>query len=234
MTDLCLKPSNSIIDSISTFGQKKIISRKTLVLGDESIGKTSLLHVYARDHFPQVFEPTVVENHTIDVLVGDQVVELSLWDNVDLSGQDEIGKAGPSSYANVHVILLCFSVDKPNSLTSTENKWLDQIIERCPGVKICMAALKCDLRDDPETRAHLAKQNQRPVDYEEGLATARRIRASRYLECSARQNRGVSEAFLEVAKVSISTKSTSVYNLIRPGYRYFKRDRSSSRSCLIT
>ncbi|KAA1113629.1 Rho GTPase [Puccinia graminis f. sp. tritici] len=112
--------------------------------------------------------------------------------------------------------------------------WLDQIIERCPGVKICLAALKCDLRDDPETRAHLAKQNQRPVDYEEGLATARRIRASRYLECSARQNRGVSEAFLEVAKVSISTKSTSVYNLIRPGYRYFKRDRSSSRSCLIT
>ncbi|KAA1096646.1 Rho GTPase [Puccinia graminis f. sp. tritici] len=147
---------------------------------------------------------------------GDQVVELSLWDNVDLSGQDEIGKAGPSSYANVHVILLCFSLIP----------WLDQIIERCPGVKICMAALKCDLRDDPETRAHLAKQNQRPVDYEEGLATARRIRASRYLECSARQNRGVSEAFLEVAKVSISTKSTSVYNLIRPGYRYFKRDRN--------
>ncbi|WAQ88339.1 hypothetical protein PtA15_9A466 [Puccinia triticina] len=234
MSDLCLKPSNSIINSISTFGHKKSISRKILVLGDESIGKTSLLHVYARDHFPQVFEPTVVENHTIDVLVGDQIVELSLWDNVNFSRQDEVGKAGPSSYANAHVILLCFSVDKPTSLMNTENKWLDQIIEQCPGVKICLAALKCDLRDDPETRAHLAKYSQRPIDYEQGLATARRIRASRYLECSARQNRGVSEAFLEVAKVSISSKSNSVYNLIRPDNRYLKRGKSSTRSCLIT
>lgn len=36
------------------------------------------------------------------------------------------------------------------------------------------------------------------MGYEEGLETARRIRASRYLECSAKFDRGVREAFDEV------------------------------------
>ncbi|KAI9617687.1 hypothetical protein H4Q26_012990 [Puccinia striiformis f. sp. tritici PST-130] len=211
--NLCLKATNSII---SNFGHKKIINRKILVLGDPSIGKTSLLHVYARDHFPQIFEPTVVENHTIDVLVGEQIVELCLWDNL---AEEEDEKPGPgSSYSNSHVVMLCFSVDKPNSLINTENKWLDRIIERCPGVRICLAALRCDLRDDPKTQAHLAEYGQRPIDYEE----------------ATRLNRGVSEAFLEVAKVSFSSKSTSVYKFIKSDYRHLERTRNSIRSCLIT
>ncbi|PLW04563.1 hypothetical protein PCASD_26064 [Puccinia coronata f. sp. avenae] len=225
MPELRLKPSTSIISSISAFYQKKIASRKILVLGDQSTGKTSLLHVFSRDHFPQFFEPAVVENHTVDVVVDDQVVELSLWDTV---GQDEIGNAESSSCTNIDVIMLCFSVDQPNSLINAENKWLDRIIERYPGVKICLVALKCDLRDNPKTGADLANCGQRTVGYEEGLSTARRIRASRYLECSARQNRGVSEAFQEVAKVSIS-KSTSGRNLIRRNYRHLR-----TRSCVIS
>ena len=42
-------------------------------------------------------------------------------------------------------------------------------------------ALKCDLRDDASTRERLARYGMQAVQYEEGLATARRIRASRYL-----------------------------------------------------
>ena len=44
-----------------------------------------------------------------------------------------------------------------------------------------LSALKCDLRDDPSTRERLARYGMEAVQYEEGLATARRIRASRYL-----------------------------------------------------
>jgi len=161
----------------------------------------------------------VVDHHTVDVLVDDEIVELSLWDNV---GEDELGYAGPSSYANTHVVMLCFSVDQPNSLVNAENKWLDRIIEKCPGVKICLLALRCDLRDDPKTHADLANRGQRPIDYEKGLAAARRVRASRYLECSARRNRGVSEAFLEVARVSISKSGR------------LRRTRSSPHACVIS
>ncbi|KAK4692935.1 hypothetical protein P7C70_g9028, partial [Phenoliferia sp. Uapishka_3] len=69
-------------------------------------------------------------------------------------------------------------------------KWIDEVLELCPGVKICLVALKCDLREDPVTRSKLQRYGQEPVQYEAvwsssdcwcGLMTARRIRASRYL-----------------------------------------------------
>lgn len=44
-----------------------------------------------------------------------------------------------------------------------------------------MIALKCDLRDDRTVRDRLARYGAHTVQYEEGLAVARRIRASRYL-----------------------------------------------------
>ena len=42
-------------------------------------------------------------------------------------------------------------------------------------------ALKCDLRDDPVVKERLKRYGLQTVQYEEGLAVARRIRASRYL-----------------------------------------------------
>ena len=42
-------------------------------------------------------------------------------------------------------------------------------------------ACKCDLRDDRAVKERLARIGYHTVQYEEGLAVARRIRASRYL-----------------------------------------------------
>lgn len=42
-------------------------------------------------------------------------------------------------------------------------------------------ALKCDLREDPGVKERLGRRSLHPVTYDEGLATARAIRASRYL-----------------------------------------------------
>lgn len=43
------------------------------------------------------------------------------------------------------------------------------------------SALKCDLRDDSTVKERLNRYGSHTVQYEEGLAVARRIRASRYL-----------------------------------------------------
>lgn len=42
-------------------------------------------------------------------------------------------------------------------------------------------ALKCDLRQDPAIVARLEKSGEQPVSYDEGLALARKLKASRYL-----------------------------------------------------
>uniref|UniRef100_A0A8H7XTN2 GTP-binding protein RHO3 n=1 Tax=Psilocybe cubensis TaxID=181762 RepID=A0A8H7XTN2_PSICU len=191
----------------ASFGRGRPIQRKKVVVcGDGACGKTSLLNVFTRGFFTQVYEPTVFENYVHDIYVDEQVVELSLWDT---AGQEEFDRLRSLSYAETHVIMICFSVDNPVSLENVESKWLDEILEYCPGVKVLVLslALKCDLRDDPVIKERLKRYGTHTVQYEEGLAVARRIRASRYLECSSKHNRGVTEVFYEAARVSLSTRT---------------------------
>ncbi|EJD07552.1 uncharacterized protein FOMMEDRAFT_115861 [Fomitiporia mediterranea MF3/22] len=188
----------------ASFSRSKPIQRKAVVVGDGACGKTSLLNVFTRGFFTQVYEPTVFENYVQDLYVDEQLIEMSLWDT---AGQEEFDRLRSLSYAETHVILICFSVDNPTSLENVEAKWIEEILEYCPGVKLVLVALKCDLRDDRNVTERLARYGAHPVQYEEGLQVARRIRASRYLECSAKHNRGVTEVFYEAARVSISARS---------------------------
>jgi Rho family protein len=82
--------------------------------------------------------------------------------------------------------MLCFSVESPDSLENVESKWVGEIAENCPGVKLVLVALKCDLReqkkDEDEEGAHEGEGAKRQmVDYKQGLAVAEKIKALRYL-----------------------------------------------------
>lgn len=110
--------------------------------------------------------------------------------------------------------MLCYSVDSKDSLENVESKWVGEIADNCPGVKLVLVALKCDLRegseDEDDTAPGAEGEGQREkkptINYEQGLEVARRINALRYLECSAMRNRGVNEAFTEAARVALSVK----------------------------
>lgn len=139
-------------------------------------------------------------------------IELSLWDT---AGQEEFDRLRSLSYDNTDVVVLCFSVDSKDSLENVESKWVGEIQENCPGVKLVLVALKCDLRENTEEDDEAApaegtdgaQREKRPmIDYNQGLDVARRIKAMRYLECSAMRNRGVNEAFTEAARVALSVK----------------------------
>ncbi|KAI0154138.1 putative RHO3 protein [Xylariaceae sp. FL1272] len=190
-------------------GGNKTVQRKLVLLGDGASGKTSLLNVFTRGYFPTVYEPTVFENYVHDIFVDNVHIELSLWDT---AGQEEFDRLRSLSYDNTDVVVLCFSVDSKDSLENVESKWLGEIQENCPGVKIVLVALKCDLREAGEEEedgaaAEGAQHEKKPmIDYNQGLEVARRIKAMRYLECSAMRNRGVNEAFTEAARVALSVK----------------------------
>ena len=78
-----------------------------------------------------------------------------------------------------------------------------------------LVALKCDLRSasgeeeegDGSNAGSGPGEKTNCIDYNHGLDVARRINALRYLECSAKKNRGVNEAFTEAARVALSVKS---------------------------
>ena len=58
-------------------------------------------------------------------------------------------------------------------------KWIAEIQEHCPGVKIVLCALKCDLREEQEKDDD--DQTSHVIQYQEGLDVAKKIGALRYL-----------------------------------------------------
>ena len=124
-------------------------------------------------------------------------MELSLWDT---AGQEEFDRLRALSYEDTHVIMLCFSVslslhhprDKPainasaqvdsrDSFENVASKWTAEIAENCPGVKMVLTALKCDLRKDEDLN-----DNPNAISFDEGLAKAKEIGAVKYLGKSLR------------------------------------------------
>lgn len=78
--------------------------------------------------------------------------------------------------------MLCFSVDSPDSLENVESKWVAEIAENCPGVKLVLVALKCDLREQEKDDREDGTEPRRPtIDYKQGLAVAEKVKALRYL-----------------------------------------------------
>ncbi|ODV83202.1 hypothetical protein CANARDRAFT_177847 [[Candida] arabinofermentans NRRL YB-2248] len=199
----------------------KPVQRKIVILGDGACGKTSLLNVFTRGYFPQVYEPTVFENYIHDIFIDGQQLQLSLWDT---AGQEEFDRLRSLSYSDTHCIILCFSIDSHDSLENVKNKWVGEILEHCEGVKLILVALKADLRvneansDENDennnnnntasatTLYNNAGQMKRLVTYDEGLIIAKEIGALRYLECSAMKNKGVNEVFTEAARIALTAK----------------------------
>ncbi|KAK7499600.1 hypothetical protein BaRGS_00009252 [Batillaria attramentaria] len=168
------------------------IRKKLVIVGDGACGKTCLLIVFSKDQFPEVYVPTVFENYVADIEVDGKQVELALWDT---AGQEDYDRLRPLSYPDTHVILMCFSVDSPDSLENIPEKWNPEVRHFCPNVPIILVGNKKDLRNDPATRMELERMKQQPVRMEEGRAMAERIGAAAYVECSAKTKDGVREVF---------------------------------------
>ncbi|KAH8337739.1 hypothetical protein KR067_000731 [Drosophila pandora] len=198
------------------------IRKKLVIVGDGACGKTCLLIVFSKDQFPEVYVPTVFENYVADIEVDGKQVELALWDT---AGQEDYDRLRPLSYPDTDVILMCFSVDSPDSLENIPEKWTPEVSRTrvsivflnltnnslqvkhfCPNVPIILVGNKKDLRNDPNTIRDLAKMKQEPVKPQEGRAMAEKINAFAYLECSAKSKEGVRDVFETATRAALQVK----------------------------
>ena len=174
-----------------------------LDLCEGACGKTCLLIVFSKDEFPEVYVPTVFENYVADIEVDGKQVELALWDT---AGQEDYDRLRPLSYPDTDVILMCFSVDSPDSLENIPEKWVPEVKHFCPNVPIILVANKKDLRSDEHVRTELARMKQEPVRTDDGRAMAVRIQAYDYLECSAKTKEGVREVFETATRAALQKR----------------------------
>lgn len=172
-------------------------SIKLVVIGDGAVGKTCLLISYANNRFPEDYIPTVFDNYVVNLTAGDQTIELGLWDT---AGQEEYDRLRPLSYANANVFLVCFSVVNPVSFENVTTKWYPEVIHFCPEVPQILVGTKLDLRSDAVTLEKLKNLGQNPIQFEQGQDLAKKIKAVKYLECSAKTGENLKTVFDEAVK----------------------------------
>jgi len=170
---------------------------KLVVVGDGAVGKTCLLISYANKRFPEEYVPTVFDNYVVNLTAGDQQIELGLWDT---AGQEEYDRLRPLSYANASVFLVCYSVVSPVSYENITAKWYPELMHFCPEVPQILVGTKTDLRRDSSVVEKLKSQGQNPLTPEQGQDLARKIKAEKYLECSAKTTENLKTVFDEAVK----------------------------------
>lgn len=118
---------------------------KAVVVGDGAVGKTCLLWVYVKKDFPKKYVPTIFENYSAEVAVGDDPVTINLWDT---AGQEEYDKLRHLSYKNTHIFIMCFSLDSPSSWENVRTKWVPEVRDHEPNALLFLVGTKLDLRED--------------------------------------------------------------------------------------
>ncbi|XP_016305606.1 rho-related GTP-binding protein RhoN-like [Sinocyclocheilus anshuiensis] len=156
---------------------------KIVVVGDTQCGKTALLHVFAKDSYPENYVPTVFENYTASFEIDKHRIELNMWDT---SGSSYYDNVRPLAYPDCDAVLICFDISRPETLESIPKKWQVEAQEYCPSAKLVLVGCKLDMRTDVSTLRELSKQRLIPVTHELGSSRARELGAVAYVECSSR------------------------------------------------
>lgn len=122
----------------------------------------------------------------------------------DTSGQDEYDKLRPLFYKDSNVIIMCYSIDMPDSLSNIFDKWWPEIRYYVPQIPVILVGIKKDLRNDPITSRRLKLTNQRSLKYEDGQLVSKRLRVAYFFECSCKTNENIQEIFQAAAKLSLN------------------------------
>jgi len=167
------------------------------VVGDGTVGKTTLLMAYTLHAFLDEYTPTIFDNFSVIEQVDDKLVNIILWDT---AGQEDYKDLRATTYTNTDIFLLCFSVVHPSSFENLK-WWIIELRKHCPNTPLILCGTKIDLRDDPSTIAHLEESNEKPISKKNGAKKAKEIKARTYLECSAKDVDSVVNVFQQSVKV---------------------------------
>ena len=100
------------------------------------------------------------------------------------------------AYPDTDVILLCYSVARPTSMENIVNKWIPEINKFIPSAQIVLVGTQVDLRDNNTGNTVPNDPSMtRFISTKEGEELKHRIKAYKFIECSAFTQLNIKEVF---------------------------------------
>merc|ERR1712127_404824 len=157
---------------------------KLVFLGEQSVGKTSVISRFMYDKFDNSYQATIgIDFLSKTMYLEDRTVRLQLWDT---AGQERFRSLIPSYIRDSTVAVVVYDVTNINSFNQT-NKWIDDVrTERGTDVIIVLVGNKTDLAD------------KRQVSIDEGERKAKELNVM-FIETSAKTGYNVKQLFRRVA-----------------------------------
>eukprot|EP01084_Bolivina_argentea_P098773 177532_1 len=168
---------------------------KCVIVGSATVGKTSLIITYTTNAFPGEYYYHHWDTPTVNIMVDNKPVCLSLWDT---AGQEDYDRLRPLSYPQTDIFLLCFAVNSRSSFEELKNKFKPEVEFHCPGAPYIIVGLKSDLRED--------KQMLERYDFvttEEAELLCKQFYGLKYIECSSLKQVNLDELFLDAIKAAL-------------------------------
>ena len=158
---------------------------KLVFLGDQSVGKTSIITRFLNDSFEESYQATIgIDFESKIVYLEDRTVRLQLWDT---AGQERFKSLIPSYIRDSSVAVVVYDVTSRHSFLEAE-KWIGEVrAERGEGVLVFLVGNKVDLTE------------ARQVSESEGQTKAKQLQAS-FCETSAKTASNVKQLFKQIAQ----------------------------------
>merc|ERR1712154_333047 len=157
---------------------------KLVFLGEESVGKTSIITRFMYDHFDDTYQATIgIDFLSKTMYLEDRVLRLQLWDT---AGQERFRSLIPSYIRDSSVAIVVYDISNKSSFLNTA-KWVEDVREeRGDDVVIMMVGNKMDLGD------------HRQVTRTEGEEKSNKMGVM-FLETSAKSGENIKALFRKVA-----------------------------------
>ena len=165
----------------------KIIEAKIVLLGDVSVGKTSIASRYCKNSFNEHHINTIGGAYQQQkvVLSNGAMVKLHIWDT---SGQERFRAMTNLYYRDAQVAILTYDITSESSFAGIEF-WIEELKYKVENENmiLCLVGNKCDVSD-----------NERKVSNIKGKNFAEENKMIFY-ETSAKTGDGIKDLFVTIA-----------------------------------
>jgi small GTP-binding protein len=132
--------------TLSIIKSKRYIKKVALV-GDSSVGKTSLIRRFVIDVFDDKYIATIgakVSKRDVEYKMPDKTVYLTimLW---DILGQKDYKKMRIQGLTGAHGVVVVADLTRPETVEDVEKFWLPEVVEICPSAPVLFVGNKTDL-----------------------------------------------------------------------------------------